>query len=227
MWRFPLFSLWFVVFGGNKHGKPKGPNPSLVCRLSCLLVFWALAGMAIAEGRDVDTWLSLSLCSLQRFFFPTQALSSCGNSLACFGIVISLDVPRGPESSWPKPNWVSLLLVIILSFLPSQGSSAHMVSVHVAFPSLRKVNPIWMFCGISGEFVKMCLGLNVEGASMLRAKGRNECRVQRVTKSGKSGLMAQVIAANRRLDKTTRRECDAMQPEQLSGFLRWVWPEVF
>lgn len=47
----------------------------------------------------------------------------------------------------------------------------------------------------------MCLGLNAERASMLGAEGRNECRDQRVTKSGKSGLMAQVIGANRRLDK--------------------------
>lgn len=39
------------------------------------------------------------VCAVSRDFFPTLALSSCGNSLAYFGTVALLDVPSRPESS--------------------------------------------------------------------------------------------------------------------------------
>lgn len=127
------------------------------------------------------------LCVVCRGFFPTLALSSCGNSLAYFGTGTPLDVPSRPESSWPKPNWVEVYDQWKGHFLSSQGSSAYKVFMHVVFSSQGKVNPIWMSCGFFGVFLlKSAWVFDCRGGinAWLQEVDRSDCRDQRVARSG-------------------------------------------
>ena len=166
------------------------------------------------------------LCVVCRGFFPTLALSSCGNSLAYFGTVTPLDVPSRPESSWPKPNWVEVYDQWKGHFLSSQGSCAHKVFMHVAF-SLRKVNPIWMSCGFFGVFLlksawvwlqrgHQCLVARSWQKWLQRSEGG---KVRQTRLNG-----TQVVAANRRLDKP--QDVNVMLCSSAAA-LGWVWSAVF